>query len=114
MARKQLGQLRPADTTTAVLFSPDENKPYNIDSIFIANTGSGTIKVSIFHDEDGTTWDQTTALVWEKSIATDDYLHLIYTKGIAGRGKAGSLAVKTDSSDDATFTVYGYVEGETS
>ena len=112
VTHRQLGQLRPANTTAAAIFSPTENKPYHVHAVLIANTGSSTIKVSLFHDTDGDTWDETTAIVWEAAIATDGYLHLTFERGITGYHSAGSLGVKTDTADDATFTVYGHIEGE--
>lgn len=110
--RRQLGQVRPANTNATVLFQPAKNAPYCIDFINIANVGSSTIKVSVFHDRDGSTYDETTALLWESEILTDGVLHMEFHRGIADYLAAGSVAVKTDVADSAVFTCYGEIEGE--
>lgn len=110
--RRQLGQVRPADTAATVLFQPAENTPYNIDLINIANVSASTIKVSVFHDRDGSTYNETTALLWESEILTDGVLHLELQLGIADYLKAGSVAVQTNIADSATFTCYGEIDGE--
>lgn len=110
--RRQLGQLRPTGTSAEVLFNPVDNKPYAINSITVCNTGAGQIKISIFHDVDGTTYDETTALVWELIVAVGGVYLYEPLGGIADFDKAGNLAVQTDTANDATFTAYGEIDGE--
>ncbi|KKL05587.1 hypothetical protein LCGC14_2604560, partial [marine sediment metagenome] len=54
---KQLGQLRPANTTAASIYSPAAGVIAEIHTIFIANNTNGAIAARLFHDDDGTTYD---------------------------------------------------------
>lgn len=110
---RQLGQLRPANTTAASLFTPEEAKQYKIYLIIITNVGAGAAKASIFHDVDGTTYDQTTALMYEKSISPGSSpIELEYRHGISGYEAAGNLGVQTDTANALNFTCYGEIIGE--
>ena len=68
---KQLGQLRPANTTAASLYSPGANTETIVKSILVCNTTGGAVTYRIFHDDDGTTYDENTALFWEMSLAAN-------------------------------------------
>jgi hypothetical protein len=110
--RRQLGQVRPANTSATVLFQPLDSTPYNIDLIHVANVGTTTIEVSVFHDRDGTTYDATTALLWQSELLPKGMLQFEMSKGIADYLKEGRVAVQTNVANSATFTCYGEIEGE--
>lgn len=109
---RQLGQLRPGNTSAASLFSPTVSGQYKVFSILIANSDAGAATASVYHDVDGTTYDQTTAIVYNKSIATGDYLHLQFPDGICDYQLAGNIGVKSSVASALTFTAYGEVEGQ--
>lgn len=109
---RQLGQVTPSGTSAVVLFQPTKNAPYKIHSIMISNHGAGTVKVSLYHDVDGSTYDNTTDLFTEISILTKGHLLYEPLKGISDYRQAGSVGIKTDTADDVTFTAYGEIEGE--
>ena len=109
---RQIAQLRPSGTTPEVFFNPSENKPYLLESVSVCNTGSAIIKVSIYHDIDGTTYDESTALVWEFSIPIGGVYLYEPKGGISDHDKAGNVAVQTDTANDATFTAFGEIVGE--
>ncbi len=102
---KCLGQLRPADTNAASLYSPAAGVIAEVGTLFIANNTAGAIAARVFHDDDGTTYDQSTALYYDLSIAAND------TKLVAVpiwmRKSTGNLAVRSATNDALTFTVYG-------
>lgn len=109
--RRQLGQLRPANTTAAALVTPDDSRPYSVDFINICNVSTGTTAyVYIYHDEDGTTYDETTALIWNMTVHAGETLQI--EAPIAGYKVAGRLAVKTSVANAITFTAYGERAGE--
>ena len=107
---RQLGQLRPANTTAASVFTPTVAGEYRIKAILIANVSAAL--AGIYHDKDGTTYDESTAIVFGKSIATADYLHLTFKDGIGDYLALGNLGVKTSVNSALTFTVYGEILGE--
>lgn len=100
-----LGQLRPANTTAASIYTPGDGVIALIDSIVVCNTGAGPCLYRIFHDDDGTTYDQSTALYYDISLATK--MAVVLEPGIYMANGSGNLAVRTNTANDLTFTVYG-------
>ena len=103
---QQLGQLRPANTTAASLYSPPSTHRVLITQITICNTTAGIEEYSIYHDEDGTTYDASTALTQDESIAANTSIYLVGLE-IWLNDAAGNLAVDTSANSAITFTCYG-------
>jgi hypothetical protein len=102
---KELGQLRPANTTAASIYSPTNNVQTNIETIVIANTTTTAATFRLFLDHDSTTYDETTALAWDVSLAGNSFL--IVEGPIRMNNANGNLAVRTGTANALTFTVYG-------
>ncbi len=102
---KQLGQLRPANTTAASLYSPGVGVTAIIKSIVICNTTGTSAKFRIFLDDDGTTYDETTALFYDVTIAANTTVQV--DTFYAMNDSSGNLAVRTDTNDALTFTCFG-------
>lgn len=109
--RRQLAQAQP-NNTAASIWTPAIAAPYLIDLVNICNTTTGDVAVSLFHDTDGTTFTEATALVWQHTLKTGEILCYAPDNGISGYEAAGNLGAKCDVTDGATFTVYGEIEGE--
>ena len=105
MQEKQLGQLRPANTTAASLYSPGAGVTAVIKSIVICNTTASAADFRIFLDDDGTTYDETTAHYFDVPIAANTTIQI--DTFWAMNNSAGNLAVRTDTNDALTFTAYG-------
>jgi len=105
---RQLGQLRPSNTTAASIYSPATGIRTTIRSIFIANTTGSAATYRIFHDDNGTTFDETTALAWNKSVASGTFdLVNLSDSPIFMADDTGNLGVRSGTNDALTFTVYG-------
>ena len=106
---KQLAQARPANTNAVSVYAPDTaDMATEIRMINIANTTGSAATFRLFHDEDGTTYDETTALFFDKSIAANDSFTETYEEGaIWMRNTAGNLAFRTGTNNALTITVYG-------
>ena len=102
---KCLGQLRPADTNAASLYSPAAGVIAEIQTVFVTNQSGGARTYRIFHDDDGTTYDQTTALYYDVALAADKTD--VVSVPIWMRLSTGNLAVRSNANDGLTFTVYG-------
>ena len=102
---KQLGQARPANTTAASIYSPPASTTGIIKNIVICNTSAAAAKMRIFLDDDGTTYDETTALFWDVQIDIESSIQLDVHQGM--NNSSGNLAVRTDVADALTFTVHG-------
>ncbi len=103
-AEKQLGQLRPANTTAASLYSPTSGNTI-IKSVVVCNTSGVAATFRIFADDDGTTYDETTALYWDVAIAADTTIQV--DTFWAMNNSSGNLAVRTDTNNALTFTAFG-------
>lgn len=110
--RRQLGQLRPSGTSAEVLFNPTENKPYTIDTITVANVTAATVIVSIYHDRDGTTYDDDTIIFGPYTMAVGETVDREFIRGLSDYLASGNVAVKTSVVDSVNFTAYGEIEGE--
>ena len=103
---EQLGQLRPADTTAASLFSPTSGEVL-VMSVIVANTSGSDATFRLFHDDDGTTYDETTALAWDVSVPAGSVATV--ELNIMMDDASGNLAVRSSSGNAFNFTCYGSV-----
>lgn len=108
--RRQLAQARPAGTAAVSAWTATVAAPYRIVLVNICNVTTSHVDVSLFHDIDGTTYDESTALLWNYRLAAGEVLS--YESEISDYRAAGNLGVKSSEGDAATFTVYGEVNGE--
>lgn len=102
---KQLGQLRPSSTTAVSLYSPAADITWVAKALFVCNTSTAVATFRVFHDEDGTTYDETTALFWDVSISSNETRSV--TSLLAGFTNAGNVGVRTSVANALTFTLYG-------
>ncbi len=102
---KQLGQVRPPSTTAVSIFSPETNISVSLDNIVICNTTGTDDTYSIFADNDGATFDESTALAFGISIVanTTVVFELQMAIGLA----SGNLGVQSGTANALTFTVHG-------
>ena len=110
--RRQLAQVRPSGTSAQSLFSPTNNDPYEVDLITVTNVAGVPITVSLFHDVDGTTYDQSTALIYQEVIQSPGFIEWEFERGLADYQKAGNVGIQVDIANGATFTAYGRVMRE--
>ncbi len=102
---EQLGQLRPADTNPASLYSPAASTEVMILSILVCNTTGSAATFRLFIDDDGTTYDQTTALYYDVSVAANTTLQIDLK--LTMDDSSGNLAVQTGTNNALTFTAFG-------
>ena len=101
----QLAQARPANTTEVSIYSPSKVDRYIVTHIVICNTTSSSATFRLFHDEDGTTYDETTALLWDISLAGNT--SMTFGCDIYLNSPSANLAVKSGTGNALTYTVYG-------
>lgn len=106
ITEKQLGQQRPPTGGTAVsLYSPPASTIGVIKSIQICNTSGAAATFRIFVDDDGTTYDETTAQFYDIQVAGGEAITLnVYWPM---NNVAGNIAVESDTNNAFTFTAYG-------
>ncbi len=100
-----LAQSRPSDTTAVSAYSPASGVRTEITRVLVCNTTGNTPTFRIFLDNDGTTYNQTTALFYDKSMSANDTTEL---EGSWDMDKSsGNLAVRTSAGNELTFSIFG-------
>jgi hypothetical protein len=105
LQEKQLGQLRPSNTTAASIYSPGAGVTTIVKQIYVTNTSSTGSLFRIFVDDDGSTYDQSTAIFWDVSIDANTTVEI--STFIAMNNSAGNLAVRTSQANTLTFSIFG-------
>lgn len=105
IVEKQLGQLRPANTNAASLVSPPDNTRLVIKTLVICNTTSSLATYRIFLDDNGSTYDETTALFYDVSIQGNQTVQI--DTYYCMNNSSGNLAVRTNTANALTFTAFG-------
>jgi len=103
----QLGQNRPGDTNNHVLCNPSTGEICIVETLVVTNNTGGAVTYRVFHDDDGTTYDQSTALYYDVSISANTTDLLEFQNGLALANPNGNLAVRSSSASALTFTAYG-------
>ncbi|KKK68603.1 hypothetical protein LCGC14_2942410 [marine sediment metagenome] len=90
--------------TAASLYSPGASTTAIIKTIIVCNQ-TAAAAYRIFVDDDGTTYDETTALFYDIAIGANstDQIDTYYAMNDAN----GNLAVRTDTNSAITFTCFG-------
>lgn len=108
LVAKQLGQLRPANTTAVSIYSPASGTDARLTQITICNTSSAAATFRLFHDDNGSTYDETSALYWNITIAANDTVTI--TLAAYMDDDTGSFAGRSSVGSALTFTLYGIEE----
>ena len=103
---KSMGQTRPNSTTATSLYTPAATVTAAIiKTIVIANVTNLTAAFSLFFDDNGTTYDETTAFAWKVLIEGNTTVQ--FDGYYAMSDPAGNVAVQTDSANYLNFTAWG-------
>lgn len=103
-AEQILGQVRPADTNANKVYGPTNGNTGIVRQVVVSNNTAGALTYSIYVDNDGTTYDATTALAEMVAIAANTS---VITNLFLPIASGGNLAVKASAADSITFTVSG-------
>lgn len=107
-----IGQLRPADTAAATLVSAPaaaRGVRLSVVRIVACNVSGAAATIRIFHDDDGTTYDQTTALYYDAPLGPGQSMEILAYSPSGGLGVApgGSIGCRSSVGSAVTFTAYG-------
>lgn len=105
--RKQLGQLRPANTSAAALYTVASKTQAWVTSIVVCNTTGSATTFSIYNDTDGTTYSEVTALLFDNAIAANETVLIDFADTIPLIISGGTLGVKSGTGNALNFTAYG-------
>ena len=101
----QLAQARENSTSAVSIYQSATGETVQI-FIKIANVSSSVASARVFHDQNGTTYDQSTALVYDFKLRPGDILEIDH---IFVNNPSGHIAYRSSVANALTATVYGVV-----
>lgn len=105
---KILAQLQPANTLAQTLYTPGAGKKALLTHLWIT-VYDNDVEMSVFHDEDGTTFNDTTAWIREVKVEKEKNIVSLPLGNIRVEN-GGAIGIQIDESSDATFSLYGREE----
>lgn len=105
--RKQLAQARENSTNAVSVYSPGSLEEVDDIRIVLCNTSGAGATFRLFHDSDGTTYDESTALAWDENLGdgTPREINL----GMKMNDSSGNIAYRSSVANAITCTVYGKI-----
>ncbi len=104
---KQLFQHRENSTNAVNIFSCGVNEEVEVSKIIFVNTSAAKVKICLFHDDDGTIYDESTAIMWNLEI--EPGFPFPWTPRIDMNNYSGSLGFSVSVANAITITGYGSV-----
>ncbi len=101
---KQIAQGRLTTTATS-LYSPAASTVGIIKNITITNTSTLEHTFTLYVDDDGTTYDESTTIAWEIPAKPGRVIQIQCY--IPMNDASGNFAVKSDSANAITITLFG-------
>ncbi len=105
LQEKQIGQARENSTNNVSVYSPDTGVTAIIKGIFVANTSGADATVRIFIDDNGVSYTEATAIVWDVTVPADGLLEI--DTFIAMDNAAGNIAYRSSVANALTITIFG-------
>jgi len=102
---KQLAQARENSTNAVSVYSPGASTTAIIKTIFLANTSGANATFRLFCDDNGTTYDQSTALAYDVELLADEFMELDVF--IAMNDSTGNFAYRSSVANAITITLFG-------
>jgi hypothetical protein len=102
---KMLGQARLTNTDVYSLYSPPDGKQAIIRNIMLCNTSFSDVTYTLFHDDDGQIYLDSTTLY--KNVTILEGATLTLDLHICMNNKNGNLAVRCNTPNALTVTAYG-------
>ena len=105
--RIQLAQARENSTNAVSVYGTDNGHLSTLQTIMLCNTTASAVTFRLFFDEDGTTYDETTALYWDASLAAGSTLTIELLNGLYMANDAGNIAYRSSVANAITITIWG-------
>ena len=106
--REQLAQVRPAGTSAVHAFAGLATIERTVTLIIVCNQTGSSVNYSIYHDDDGATFSEDTALFFTVPLsARSTEVIDLNDLGITV-ASGGHLGVQTGTGNAITFSLYGF------
>lgn len=104
----QLAQSRLPTTSPTSIYQCGVGEQVQL-FIKFANLINAPVKIRVFHDHVGSTYDETTAILWDHQIFPGGTYEMDH---VFVNNPSGNLAYRTDTANGINATVYGVVRSE--
>lgn len=101
----QLAQARENSTNAVSVYSPDADTTVIVKSLVVTNTSAADATVRIFFDDDGSTYDESTALAWDVIVPADSVWDRLIR--IPMNNSSGNIAYRSSVANALTVTAFG-------
>jgi len=105
---KLLGTIRPTTTKAVMAIQAPRGMNWVIRQRIIVPVGVVQVKVSMFHDPRGRTYDEHTALLWKYQLGPGYMPFNESNDLISLEPETGSIGVQVDVPSAAVFHFYGW------
>ncbi len=102
---KQLGQARENSTNPVSVYSPGASTTTIIKTIILCNTSGAAATFRLFLDDDGTTYDESTALGWDVDLDGGSMVEL--DTFMPMNNANGNFAYRSSVANAITITIGG-------
>jgi hypothetical protein len=113
VVRKILGQSKPTTATAESILSPESGEVIVVQGLIACNVTGTEATFSIFADEDGTHYDDDTALFKGESLSANETIQIDFSNsvdsGLFFNDSNGNLGIKSGTASSTTFTVNGVI-----
>jgi len=108
--RIQLAQARENSTNAVSVHSPPTGHLDVVETVTLCNQSGSSASFRLFLDDDGTTYDESTALYWDADLPADSTLTIELDHGLYMANSDGNLAYRSSAANAITITVWGIRE----
>lgn len=102
---KLLGQARENSTNAVSVYSPPADTTAVIKTVVVSNTSGADATVRLFVDDDGTTYDESTAIAWDVNIPADSVWDREIT--VCMNDSSGNFAYRSSVANALTVSIFG-------
>jgi len=108
MIERQLAQARENGTSAVSVLANGTDEVLAVATVILCNQTGSNVTYRLFHDDDGTTYDETTALAWDVQLGPYQTDILCLKAVLGGNQAVGNFAYRTSTGDAITITLYGF------
>jgi hypothetical protein len=101
----QLAQQRENSTAAVSIYQSSVAQTVQLFMKF-ANVSSAPAKLRVFHDQNGSTYDQSTAIIYDLKLLPGEFMEVDH---VFVNNPSGNVAYRSSVANALTATVYGVV-----
>lgn len=104
-----VAQARPSTTDPTQIYQPADGRQAVAYLLIVCNLSSSARTFRVFLDADGTTYDESTAIFYDRSLGSNETRTLQINLKM---NSSSNLAVRSSSASDVTFTLFAVEDSQ--